>query len=55
MIQEVLSLLEDADKVLIGIGECFDRKDGELETEAFSLFEKENPLLAGFERLQYRK
>lgn len=55
MIQEVLSLLEDADKVLIGIGEVFDRKDTELETEAFRLLEKENPLLAGFERLQYRK
>ena len=53
MIQEVLSLLEDADKVLIGIGEVFDRKDTGLETEAFRVLEKENPLLAGFERLQY--
>lgn len=55
MIQEVLSLLEEADKVLIGIGELFERKDIGLETEEFKLFEKENPLLAGFERLQYWK
>lgn len=55
MNQDVLALLADADKVLIGIGEAFERKDSELETEAFKFLEKENPLIAGFERLQYRK
>ena len=53
MNQEVLSLLADADKVLIGIGESFERKDEILNTEAFKLLEKENSLLAGFQRLDY--
>ncbi len=55
MNQEVLSLLTDADKVLIGIGESFERKDEELNTEEFKLLERENPLLAGFQRLEYWK
>ena len=55
MNQEVLSLIADADKVLIGIGELFERKDSDLLTETFKQLEKESPLLAGFERLQYRK
>jgi len=55
MNQDVLSLIADADKVLIGIGELFERKDSALNTDEFKQFEKENPLLAGFERLQYRK
>jgi len=53
MNQQVLDLLADADKVLIGIGESFERKDEELNTEAFRMLEKENPLLAGWERLEY--
>ena len=53
MNQEILSLLADADKVLIGIGEAFERKDDELNTEAFRFLEKENALLAGFKRLEY--
>ncbi len=53
MNQEVLSLLADADKVLIGIGESFERKDEELNAESFGMLEKENPLLAGFKRLEY--
>ena len=53
MNQEVLALLADADKVLIGIGEAFERKDERFRTEAFCMYEKENPLLAGFERLEY--
>lgn len=55
MNQEILSLLADADKVLIGIGESFERRDVELENEEFKFLQKEDPLLAGFERLQYRK
>lgn len=55
MNQEILSLLADADKVLVGIGESFERKDAGLETDSFRLFQKEEPLSAGFERLQYRK
>lgn len=55
MNQEVLALLADADKVLIGIGESFERKDEYLNTEVFHMLEKENPLLAGFERLEYWK
>jgi len=55
MNQDVLSLIADADKILIGIGELFERKDSALNTEEFKQFEKINPLLAGFERLQYRK
>jgi len=53
MNQEVLSLLEDADKIVIGIGESFERRDPELETKEFLLYEKEEPLLAGFKRLEY--
>ena len=53
MNQEVLSLLEDADKILIGIGECFERKEPELETKEYLAFEKEEPLLAGFKKLEY--
>lgn len=55
MNQEVLSLLQEADKVLIGIGESFERKDDELSTDAFKRLEKDNPLLAGFQRLEYWK
>ncbi len=55
MNQEVLSLLAESDKVLIGIGESFERKDEELNTEEFKLLEKDNPLLAGFKRLEYWK
>lgn len=55
MNQEVMALLADADKVLIGIGESFERKDVQFSTEAFCMLEKENPLLAGFERLEYWK
>lgn len=54
MNQEVLALLANADKVLVGIGEAFERKDSGLATETFKQLEKENPLAAGFERLQYR-
>lgn len=55
MNQEVRDLLADADKVLIGIGESFERIDEQFNTEAFRMLEKENPLLAGFERLEYWK
>ena len=55
MNQEILALLADADKVLIGIGEAFERKDEELNTEAFRFLEKENALFAGFKRLEYWK
>lgn len=55
MNQDILDLLANADKVLIGIGESFERKDEELNTEAFRMLEKENPLLAGFNRLDYWK
>lgn len=55
MNQEILSLLAEADKVLIGIGESFERKDAELNTEEFRALEKENALLAGFKRLEYRR
>lgn len=54
MNQEVLSVLADAERVLVGIGEAFEQKDTGLETEEFKHFEKENPLLAGFERLNFR-
>lgn len=55
MNQELLSILEESDKVLIGIGEAFERKDLDLNNEDFRLLEKENPLLAGFYRLEYWK
>ena len=55
MNQEVKALLADTDKVLIGIGESFERKDEQFNTDAFRMLEKENPLLAGFERLGYWK
>ena len=55
MNQEVLDLLANADKVLVGIGESFERKDSCFLTESFKQFEKENSLLAGWERLQYWK
>lgn len=53
MNQEVLSLLTDADKILVGIGESFERKDEVLSTEEFKKLEKDNPLFAGFYRLEY--
>lgn len=55
MDKETLELIEQADIVLIGIGESFERRDAELETDAFALLQKEDPLLAGFEKLQYWK
>ena len=45
MNQEVKALLADTDKVLIGIGESFERKDEQFNTDAFRMLEKENPLL----------
>lgn len=53
MNEKIQELLIDADIVLIGVGETFERRDSELETEEFRLRQKENPLLAGFEKLQY--
>ena len=53
MNEKIRELFSDADIVLIGIGEAFERKDIELETEAFQMLQKEEPLLAGFEKLQY--
>lgn len=55
MDKEIRDLLCEADIVLIGIGESFERRDVELETEKFKSFQKEEPLLAGFERLTYWK
>lgn len=55
MDKDVLGLIESVDIVLIGIGEAFERKDSELETEAYKILQKEEPLLAGFERLKYWK
>jgi len=53
MDQKVMSLLADADKVLIGIGESFERKDEAFNKEEFKMLNKENPLLSGFMRLEY--
>lgn len=53
MDQEIRNKIDNADIVLIGIGETFERRDAELETEEFKRLQKENPLLAGFERLSY--
>lgn len=50
---DILTLLEEADKILVGIGESFQRRDSELNTESFKLLEKENSLLAGFQKLEY--
>lgn len=55
MKKEILKLIEQADIVLIGIGEAFERKDRDLETEDFQRLCKEEPLLAGYERLRYWK
>ncbi len=55
MMKEIYDLIESADIVLIGIGEAFERRDSELENESYKSFQKEEPLLAGFERLQYWK
>ena len=40
MNQEVKALLADTDKVLIGIGESFERKDEYFNTDAFCMLEK---------------
>ena len=55
MNKEIRELIEDADIVLIGIGEAFERKTPELETSEYLIRKKEQPLLAGFERLQFWK
>lgn len=55
MDKEIIDLLRNADIVLIGIGESFERRDSELETEEYRMFQKENPLLAGFNKIQYWK
>lgn len=55
MNKEVQTLINQADIILIGIGETFERKDTEIETEDFKKLQKEDPLIAGFERLQYWK
>jgi NAD-dependent SIR2 family protein deacetylase len=55
MNKEILDLIEGSDIVLIGIGEAFERRDLELETVAYKMLQKEDPLLAGFQRLRYWK
>ena len=55
MEKEIQDLLADADIVLIGIGEVFERKDALFETAEYQIRKKEQPLLAGFEKLQYWK
>ena len=42
MDKEIIDLLRNADIVLIGIGESFERRDSELETEEYRMFQKEN-------------
>ena len=53
MEKEIQNLLADADIVLIGIGEAFERRDKFFETEEYKIRKKEQPLLAGFEKLRY--
>lgn len=55
MDKEIYGLIWDADIVLIGIGEEFERRDDKPETEEYKNYRKEEPLLAGFERLSYWK
>lgn len=55
MNKEILDLINDADIVLIGIGETFERKDNDWKTPAFNLLQKEDPLAAGYEQLRYWK
>lgn len=53
MEKEIQDLLSDVDIVLIGIGEAFERKDALFETAEHQKKKKEQPLLAGFEKLRY--
>lgn len=55
MNNDVLNLINDADIVLIGIGEAFERKDFSRNTPDYELLLKENPLQAGYEKLRYWK
>lgn len=55
MEKEIQNLLADADIVLIGIGEAFERRDTLFETEEYRIRKKDYPLRAGFEKLQYWK
>ena len=55
MNEKIEELLIDADIVLIGIGEAFERRDSFLQTDEFKIREKQDPLLTGFEKLQYWK
>lgn len=55
MNNDILNLINDADIVLIGIGEVFERKDGNRNTPDYERLVKENPLQAGYEKLRYWK
>ena len=53
MMNELLKNISEAEKVLIGIGTVFDEKFENLYSEEFRKFEMEEPLLAGYEKIQY--
>ncbi len=55
MDERILESIKKSDKILIGIGESFQEKYESLRTEEFLILEKENPLEAGFRKLQFLK
>lgn len=53
MNNDILNLINDADIVLIGIGEVFERKDFNRNFPDYERLLKDNPLQAGYEKLRY--
>lgn len=53
MMEELLKNISEAEKVLIGIGTVFEEKYQSLYNEEFKKMEAEDPLYAGYEKLQY--
>lgn len=53
MIGQLQKAIENADKILIGIGNEFQEKYEGLNNEVFIQFEKEAPLLAGYQKINY--
>ncbi|MGN0156472.1 MAG: hypothetical protein ACI39N_04435 [Lachnospiraceae bacterium] len=53
MIENVINAIQEVEKVLVGIGEAFEEKFEGLKGDAFRLYEQEEPLLAGYEKIEY--
>ena len=53
MEERIIENINNAEKILIGIGELFEESFEDLIDDSFIEFEKNNPLLAGYEKIEY--